>query len=66
MSNPTCETCRWWLNLPDFILIEGEPPTDFYGECRRLPPVGSVIGDFPLTQIEMWCGEHSPKPENPK
>lgn len=64
MSNPTCETCRWWLNLPGFIVHDNSPPVDNYGECRRLPPVGTYLGNFTLTESDLWCGEHSPKTEN--
>jgi hypothetical protein len=63
MSQPTCETCRFWKVFP-----VGE-----LGHCRRHPPllciVLSVDGrhstdpqvQWPTTQPNAWCGEYEPK-----
>ena len=44
MSQPTCETCRWWVRLNEGDLFDEESgclTTDgrvHVGECRRFPP----------------------------
>lgn len=56
MTQPTCETCRFWGSDYD------------YGKniCQRFPPVvtpGSLRGStakYPLTRDTWWCGEHQP------
>jgi hypothetical protein len=60
MSNPICETCRWWkeMDLRRLIAI----PLHFRaGEChRRAPVVGCP--DWPRTEPAQWCGDHAPVP----
>ena len=51
MSNPTCETCRWYHDD---------------GHCRRYPPT-VVVSDpaikqfWPEVELFHWCGEHTPR-----
>lgn len=59
MSEPTCETCKFWYRLDDEE-----------GMCRRYPPftvrtdpnIGMDAFTFPATSMSEWCGEHQPKP----
>lgn len=66
MSQPRCETCRFYLSQPT---DEGEYPNGF---CRRFPPmfpngaipgsaeVNPFMGNFPQVMGDNWCGEYSP------
>lgn len=65
MSQPKCETCRWWDGVAE----------DEIAECRRLPPQfiieqidpGTSHGDhafWPLVDSDQWCGEHQPKEQS--
>lgn len=78
MSEPTCETCKFW--------DDHDPETDgdgATGDCRRRSPVlvpftlrqlginndsqpdEFVAWDataFPVTPHWEWCGDHEPKP----
>lgn len=65
MSNPTCETCRWW----DTDNWSGEE----LGYCRKAAPTAWLreIADesldtrrdtvWPVVSRTDWCGEHQPK-----
>lgn len=79
MSEPRCETCRFW---------DGEPAENVDSEatCRRFPPTLNTTvvdlwaedhcdGDveaphnafawvFPTVNADDWCGEHQPKQED--
>ena len=47
-----CETCQWWEPLRD---------GDEIGWCRRRTPITvgqSVVGEWPTTYCDDWCGEH--------
>lgn len=74
MSQPTCETCRFWE------FQEGDT-----GECRKYPPTfastseqqsegiacrghgeGLWLGWFPETSPGTWRGEHQPISESSK
>ena len=60
---PTCSNCRRWFRI-------GVSTT---GQCRAMSPVTGfvVLGffkkrverctTFPLTEVDVWCGEHTPK-----
>lgn len=61
MSEPKCETCRFWLR---------EDECD--GWCRRYPPLALTedatlrgaadAWSFPTVSTSDWCGEYQPKP----
>lgn len=63
MSNPTCETCRWWE--------EFAPDGDPLGSCHRNAPAPAMGQDaesdpeafWPVTQGHDFCGEHASKPQ---
>ncbi len=71
MTQPTCETCRFWQ------LVELAPY--WSGDCRRhtprmqgdIAPHGSAqfqepkAAIWPSTNSGDWCGEHQPKQEAP-
>lgn len=61
MTQPTCETCRFWAHLQGYEYV-GVKRNNF-GECRRFPPTiqGGEEGEFPITEVSIWCGEHQPK-----
>lgn len=65
MSEKTCETCRWWGRK------KGQPITK-PKMCRRYPPQrtgnpwNGVHTDYPITDIDDWCGEHAPSPTEPQ
>ena len=50
MNEETCMTCRfYWGDALD-------------GYCRRFPPRetrSGMMGTFPRTPAEGWCGEHA-------
>ena len=53
----TCETCRWW---------EPSEHHDEKGRCRREPPARASReehGEWPLTYLDDWCGEHRARDE---
>lgn len=70
MSEPRCETCRFWL------ASHGE-----YGDCHRYPPqIANIYGHtltafvsssdfenslihFPVLLADGWCGEYQPRSE---
>jgi hypothetical protein len=64
MSEPSCETCRFWRGRYDLprnhpLAWQGK---DGEGECRRNPPFlrdGSF--QFVITTDKTWCGEHQEK-----
>ncbi len=59
MDRPTCKTCPFW-DSANWHNLEN-------GRCRRAPPVGDghdvegtdeLLGSWPLTAQDDWCGEH--------
>ena len=46
MSNPTCQTCRFWVQKPKSAL----------GLCHRFPDFRQT-GELYASD---WCGEHEP------
>ena len=48
---PSCETCRFWLQLHEQ-----------QGACRRFPPSATMGGAqyFPRIEASGWCGEFKP------
>lgn len=70
MSEPTCETCRWWEI--GHGTIKSGVPLSAIGTCHRYPPTAvvwpadnlqeAVEGSiFPYTQSYDVCGEHEPR-----
>lgn len=57
---PTCETCRYWRT----VHREAEA-----GQCRRRPPAlvkfegADPETSWPRTDVDDWCGDHEPKPQ---
>lgn len=55
MSEPKCETCRFWYRY------DAEE-----GICRRYPPSTYLVEmeafTFPTVSTSEWCGEYQPKP----
>jgi hypothetical protein len=49
-NGPSCANCKFWKR------IEGSDE----GMCRRDPPTiqPDIITRFPITQLDVWCGEH--------
>lgn len=55
-----CANCRFWLR------IDGAKGGPSWGMCRRYPPTeeaedngwGQRTNTFPLTEDDIWCGEH--------
>lgn len=63
--NPTCETCRFWLEYEEQDESDRE---NQYGECVRFPPQhkhGEHVSRFPTSFAYSWCGEHQPRPDEP-
>jgi hypothetical protein len=65
MDEPTCATCRFYLDGGRI----GEPPSE--GWCRRYPPITRLfrrdatapdVFVSPAVDAEDWCGEHQPRP----
>lgn len=59
MTQPTCNTCRFWLR-------NNEPDGSYgKGHCRRYPPSfmleGTLNDGWPDVHECSWCGEHQPK-----
>ena len=50
MSEPRCETCRYWSTYPGMREL---------GACRRYPPaqVDGKSGVIPAQSSLSWCGE---------
>lgn len=61
VNSQTCESCRFWQEIPDAIDRDA-------GLCRVDPPTmagDSVIGEWPQTAPEDWCGRHEPRDTHP-
>ena len=68
MSHPTCASCR---HLHEGAVNPGNVGQRIR-ECRRYPPLillmpvpGGVtpVSVFPMTTVEVWCGEYAPRLE---
>lgn len=48
MSDPVCETCRWWA-----------ADTAEEGCCRRHAPIAAsgAVQPWPVTVLNDWCGD---------
>lgn len=76
MTQPTCETCRWWPARVETYGVFGllGPHTDgSVSECRKNAPSprepnGGVSAQriFPTTARYDWCGEYQPREHSPK
>lgn len=70
MTQPTCETCRFWCRGETYV-VEAWGSTKArvawtshgiqHGQCRKYAPKP----DFPETYEFLWCDEHQPKQEPP-
>lgn len=70
MTQPTCETCRWWKpnEGSEYADDNGAP---LMGDCRRRAPAlwsfestrSYLTGEpiWPVVDNVDWCGEHQPK-----
>jgi hypothetical protein len=73
MSEPKCETCRWWKRYPRSAVDTSE---GHYGDCKRRAPCVMTYHPggytdtvdhetrWATTEAQDFCGEHAPKEKN--
>ena len=65
MTQPTCETCRWWdrfdlRSMQDVGYCRIGPPNNY---TSLVEAVKQRDGLWPMVNADDWCGEHRPKEE---
>lgn len=65
MTQPTCETCRFWRDSGRDVQTIGRALHAKQGICRKNAPVADPgMGGYAIwamTKSLDWCGEHEPK-----